>query len=98
MERNTDDALTLPHHSLFWPLSQWLLPFFKLVGWVATTADEVKPELCAFNNRALVRDLEEICRIVNVAQVSLPDGRRLMVAIGERFHAYSDAAPLASAD
>ena len=34
-----------------------LLPFFKLGRWVTTTANEVQLELCAFNNRALVRDL-----------------------------------------
>lgn len=74
---------------------QRLLPFFKLGGWVTTTANEVKLELCAFNNRALVRDLEELCHNVNAAQVSLPDGKRLVVAVGERLHARSDAAPLA---
>src|SRR5712692_3689466 len=57
---------------------QRLLPFFKLGGWVTTTANEVKLELCAFNNRALVRDLEELCRNVNAARVTLPDGRRLV--------------------
>jgi hypothetical protein len=35
---------------------QRLLPFFKLGGWVTTTASEVQLEFCAFNNRALVRD------------------------------------------
>jgi len=74
---------------------QRLLPFFKLGGWVATTATEVQLELCAFNNRALVRDLEEFCRNVNAAGVTLPDGRRLVVAVGERLHARFDAAPLA---
>jgi hypothetical protein len=74
---------------------QRLLPFFKLGGWVTTTTNEVKLELCAFNNRALVRDLEELCRNVNTARVALPDGRRLVVAVGERLHARSAAAPLA---
>jgi len=74
---------------------QRLLPFFKLSGWVTTTTNEVKLELCAFNNRALVRDLEELCRNINAARVALPDGRRLVVAVGERLHARSDAAPLA---
>jgi hypothetical protein len=75
---------------------QRLLPFFKLGGWITTTANEVQLELCAFNNRALVRDLEELCRKVNAARVTLPDGRRLVVAVGERLHARFDAAPLAS--
>jgi len=74
---------------------QRLLPFLKLGGWVATTTNEVKLEVCAFNNRAPVRDLEELCRNVNAARVALPDGRRLVVAVGERLHARSDAAPMA---
>lgn len=74
---------------------QRLLPFFKLGGWVTTTANEVQLEVCAFNNRALVRDLEDLCRKVNEAPVSLPDGRRLVVAVRERLHARFDAAPLA---
>ncbi len=61
-----------------------LLPFFKLGGWVSATTREVKLEVCAFNNRALVRDLEEVCRKVNAGAVRLPDGRRLVVAVGER--------------
>lgn len=74
---------------------QRLLPFFKLGGWVTTTANEVKLELCAFNNRTLVRDLEELCRKVNAAWVTLPGGRRLVAAVGERLHTRFDAAPLA---
>jgi hypothetical protein len=35
---------------------QRLLPFFKLGGWITTTTSEVQLEVCAFNNRALVRD------------------------------------------
>ncbi len=35
---------------------QRLLPFFQLGGWITTTPSEVKLDLCAFNNRALVRD------------------------------------------
>ncbi len=74
---------------------QRLLPFFKLGGWVTMTATEVQLELCAFNNRALVRDLEEVCRKVNAARVALPDGRQLVAVVGERLHARFDAAPLA---
>ncbi len=74
---------------------QRLLPFFKLGGWVTTTTNEVQLELCAFNNRALVRDVEDLCRKVNAARVILPDGRLLVVAVGERLHARFDAAPLA---
>jgi len=75
---------------------QRVLPFFKLGGWVTTTASEVKLELCAFNNRALVRDLEEVCRKVNNGAVILPDGRRLVVAIGNRLQTCLHAAPLAN--
>jgi hypothetical protein len=73
---------------------QRLLPFFKLGGWVTTTADEVQLEVCAFNNRALVRDLEEVCRNVNTSGATLPDGRRLVVSVGERLRCQRDG-PLA---
>src|SRR5712671_4110401 len=66
---------------------QRLLPFFKLGGWLTTTASEVQLEVCAFNNRALVRDLEEVCHQVNEGAVTLPDGRRLVLTIGKRFRA-----------
>jgi hypothetical protein len=75
---------------------QRLLPFFKLGGWVTTTASEVQLEFCAFNNRALVRDLEEVCRKVNDGAVLLPDGRRLLVAVGKRLRTCLHAAPLAN--
>ncbi len=73
---------------------QRLLPFFKLGGWVTATESEVKLELCAFNNRALARDLEEVCHKVNEGVLTLPDGRRLVVAVGKRLHARLDG-PLA---
>jgi hypothetical protein len=75
---------------------QRLLPFFQLGGWITTTASEVQLELCAFNNRALVRDLEEVCRKVNDGAVTLPDGRRLVVAVGKRLRAGLNAPPLAN--
>jgi hypothetical protein len=75
---------------------QRLLPFFKLGGWVTTTASEVQLEVCAFNNRALLRDLEEGCRKVNDGAVILPDGRRVVVAGGKRLHTCLHAAPLAN--
>lgn len=75
---------------------QRLLPFFKLGGWVTTTASEVQLEFCAFNNRALVRDLEEVCSKVNAGAVILPDGRQLVVAVGKRLHTCLPAAPLAN--
>jgi hypothetical protein len=75
---------------------QRLLPCFKLGGWVTTTASEVQLEFCAFNNRALVRDLEEVCSKVNDSTVILPDGRRLVVAVGKRLHTSLHAASLAN--
>jgi hypothetical protein len=75
---------------------QRVLPFFKLGGWVTTTASEVQLEFCAFNNRALVRDLEEVCSKVNDGAVLLPDGRRLVVAVGKRLHTCLHSAPLAN--
>jgi hypothetical protein len=71
-----------------------LLPFFKLGGWVTATGSEVKLELCAFNNRTLARDLEQVCHKVNEGVLTLPDGRRLIVAVGKRLHARLDG-PLA---
>jgi hypothetical protein len=73
---------------------QRLLPFFKLGGWVTATTSEVQLEFCAFNNRALVRDLEELCCKVNAGTVTLPDGRRLVVRVGERLRCPRDG-PLA---
>ncbi len=75
---------------------QRLLPFFKLGGSLSTTASVVQLEFCAFNNRALVRDLEEVCRKVNDGAVLLPDGRQLVVAVGKRLRTGLDAAPLAN--
>ena len=74
---------------------QRLLPFFKLGGWVRATASEVQLEFCAFNNRALVRDLEEVCHRVNTQGATLPDGRRLVMAVGKRLRAQTLNGPLA---
>ncbi len=71
---------------------QRLLPFFQLGGWITTTTSEVRLEVCAFNNRALVRDLEEVCRKVNTSGACLPDGRRLVVVVGERLRCQRDGA------
>jgi hypothetical protein len=64
-----------------------LLPFFKLGGWVTVTAREVILDVCAFNNRALAHDLEEVCHKVNEGALILPDGRRLVMAVGKRLSA-----------
>lgn len=73
---------------------QRLLPFFKLSGRVITTTTELQLEFCAFNNRALVRDLEELCRNVNAAALTLPDGRGVRVSVGQRLSCPRDG-PLA---
>src|SRR5260221_3490379 len=75
------------YHHCGW---QRLLPFFKLGGWITATKSEVQLEFCAFNNRALVRDLEEVCRKVNTSGAILPDGRRLIVSVGERLRCQCD--------
>jgi hypothetical protein len=76
---------------------QRLLPFFKLGGRITTTDDEVHLEVCAFNNRELVRDTLEVCRNVNTRGATLPDGRRLVMAPGERLRAHQFNGPLARA-
>ena len=76
---------------------QRLLPFFQLGGWITTTTSEVKLDVCAFNNRALRRDLEEVCRNVNSSGVTLPVGRRLVVAVGERLRTHALNGPLVRA-
>ncbi len=74
---------------------QRLLPFFKLGGWITTTTSEVRLNLCAFNNRALLRDVEEVCCKVNTSGATLPDGRRLVVTVGERLRTPAFNGPLA---
>ena len=76
--------------------SSWqrLLPFFKGSGRITTTEGEVQLEMCAFNNRDLARDVEEVCRNVNARGATLPDGRRLVIAVGERLRAHPLNAPL----
>jgi hypothetical protein len=74
---------------------QRLLPFFKLGGCITTTESEVQLEVCAFNNQALVHDVEEVCRNVNTRGATLPDGRRVVMAVGERLRAHAFSGPLA---
>jgi hypothetical protein len=62
---------------------------------MTTTEGEVQLEVCAFNNRDLARDVEEVCRNVNAHGLSLPDGRRLVMAVVERLRAHPLSAPLA---
>jgi hypothetical protein len=74
---------------------QRLVPFFQLGGWITTTTSGVQLDVCAFNNRALRRDLEEVCRNVNASGGILPDGRRLVVNVGERLRTHTLNGPLA---
>ncbi len=58
-----------------------LVPFFRLPGRVIATPEAVRVDLRPFNDRALNRDLAEVCARVAVAQPRLPDGRRLIVTV-----------------
>lgn len=61
-----------------------LLPFFQLSGWVTATQAEVRLDFSPFNHRAMGRDLQELCQQVNTSGVFLPDGRRLVLTVGQR--------------
>jgi hypothetical protein len=74
-----------------WPR---LWPFFKLGGWITRTANEMQLDVCAFNNRTLVRDLAELCCTVNASNALLPDGRRLVLRVVERLRCQGEG-PLA---
>ena len=60
------------------------MPFFQLSGWVTTTETEVRLDFSPFNHRAMERDLQDLCRKVNTSGIHLPDGRRLILAVGQR--------------
>ena len=62
-----------------------LLPFFQLSGWVTATEAEVRLDFSPFNHRAMGRDLQDLCRNVNTRGVHLPDGRRLVLRVGQRW-------------
>jgi hypothetical protein len=61
-----------------------LVPFFQLSGWVTATQAEVRLDFSPFNHRAMGRDLQELCQKVNTSGVLLPDGRRLVLTVGQR--------------
>jgi hypothetical protein len=61
-----------------------LVPFFQLSGWVTATQTEVRLDFSPFNHRAMGRDLQELCRTVNASEVHLPDGRRLVLTVGQQ--------------
>ena len=61
-----------------------LVPFFRLSGWVTATQTEVRLDFSPFNHRGMERDLQGLCRKVNTSLVHLPDGRRLVLTVGQR--------------
>jgi hypothetical protein len=69
------------YHSCGW---ERLVPFFQLSGWVTATETEVRLAFSPFNHRALGRDLQELCQKGNTSGVFLPDGRRLVLTVGQR--------------
>lgn len=68
-----------------------LAPFFALRGRVRQEREWVQVELRPFNDRALNRDLAELCTQVAQHDTRLPDGRRLIFAVGRDYRPYSDA-------
>jgi hypothetical protein len=60
---------------------QRLQVFFQLPGRIFWGRERVEVELKRFNDRALNRDLEELCANVAKAQPLLPDGRRLLFRV-----------------
>lgn len=58
-----------------------LLPFFQLPGTITCNATTIQVELSPFNDRALNRDLTQLCERVNRACLHLPDGRSLSFAV-----------------
>ncbi len=63
---------------------QRLQVFFQLPGRIFRGRDQVEVELKRFNDRALNRDLEELCAKVAQEQPRLPDGRRLLFRVQGR--------------
>jgi hypothetical protein len=61
-----------------------LVPFFQLSGWVTATETEVRLEFSPFNHRGMGRDLQDLCQKVNTDGVHLPDGRRLVLSVGQQ--------------
>jgi hypothetical protein len=61
-----------------------LVPFFHLSGWVTATQAEVRLDFSPFNHRGLGRDLQDLCRKVNTEGAHLPDGRRLVLTVGQQ--------------
>jgi hypothetical protein len=69
------------YHSCGW---ERLMPFFQLSGWVTATQAEVRLDFSPFNHRGMERDLQVLCRNVNTDGARLPDGRRLVLTVGQQ--------------
>ena len=73
VEARTGQCGDVGEGSVFWrklsALQLAALAAIFQVGWLdfTTTTSEVQLELCAFNNRALVRDVEDLCRNVSTS-------------------------------
>ena len=61
-----------------------LVPFFQLSGWVTATETEVRLDFSPFNHRGMERDLQDLCRKAQASGVHLPDGRRLVLTVGQQ--------------
>jgi hypothetical protein len=59
-----------------------LLPFFQLSGLVTVDQHAVSVTFRPFNDRQLNKDLTILCQRVSEAAPHLPDGRRLLFAVG----------------
>jgi hypothetical protein len=67
-----------------------LRPFFDLPGTIHSETGQIRIQLRPFNDRALNRDLEEVCRKVAAQPPRLPDGRRLLLEIQPQRRPVSD--------
>jgi hypothetical protein len=72
-----------------------LMPFFQLSGWVTATATEVRLDFSPFNHRGMRQDLQNLCLKVNTDGVHLPDGRLLVLSVGQQ-HSRRFDGPLAA--
>ena len=76
----------LPYH--FFPQTYahatWgrLSPFFQLSGLVTVDQHAVSVTFRPFNDRQLNKDLTILCQRLSEAAPHLPDGRRLLFAVG----------------
>jgi hypothetical protein len=67
-----------------------LRPFFQLSGILEREAGQIRIILRPFNDRALNRDLQSLCKRVAARPPTLPDGRRLVLEMQSAQHPGSD--------